>query len=255
MRRSRVLTLAAVAVLGVGSGAALYVWNQAGSSTAVGADAVLEQFREQYTGDATARPNVPEPGVYAYRATGDESIGAGGFDSTRGLAARAHLTVLPTPEGYETRLDYSEEHLEGARYAVDAKGASLVWTRTKVTFLGQGSDDVADVAPPVLWVPAKPKVGQRWSGSYTADGTTVRVSHVVVKKATSSVAGKPIPVVQIERTTDSSGKYNGTFTDVVMWSTDLSLPISIETTGGTEGGGGSFSQDSTLEIEATTPQR
>jgi hypothetical protein len=255
MRRSRVLTLAAVAVLGVGSGAALYVWNQAGSSTAVGADSVLKEFREQYTGGDTARPNVPEAGVYAYRATGKESIGAGGFDTSRGLAARAHLTVLPTAEGYETRLDYSEEHLEGARYAVDAKGTSLVWTRTKVTFLGQGSDDIADVAPPVLWVPAKPKVGQRWSGSYEADGTAVKVSHVVLKTATATVAGKRIPVVEIKRTTDSSGKYTGTFTDVILWSTELSLPISIETSGGTEGGGGSFSQDSTLEIEATTPQR
>lgn len=255
MRRSRVLTLAAVAVLGVGSGAALYVWNQAGSSTAVGADSVLEEFREHYTGDDQARANVPAAGVYAYGTAGKESIGAGGFSTSRGLAARAHLTVLPTADGYETRLDYSEEHLEGARYAVDAKGASLVWTRTKVTFLGQGSDDIADVRPPVLHVPASPKVGQRWGGSYEANGTTVKLSNVVRKKTTATVAGKRLPVYEIERTTDSTGKYTGTFTDVILWSTDLSLAISIVTTGGTEGGGGSFSQDSTLELEATTPQR
>ena len=251
---SRPLRLVAlVAVIGI-AGAVYWVWHGAHTSTAVSQDGVLAEYRAKGVSDAPPAPGVPASGVYRFTATGTESAGSGVLSASRSLPAEAVYVITPTAEGYHEDLRLSEEHVEEARFAVGARGASATWRRTKITFVGIGSDDRDAVEPPSFDHPAKFAVGRTWKGAYRLGDLKVAYTGKVTGRETAQLDGKTIPVFVIRTDSSFTGSTPGTRTDVLRWSPDLSLPVTWSITQET-GGDAEFAIDADLTLVSGVPQR
>jgi hypothetical protein len=244
---SRPLRLVAlVAVIGI-AGAVYWVWHGAHTSTAVSQDGVLAEYRAKGVSDAPPAPGVPASGVYRYTATGTESAGSGVLSASRSLPAEAVYVITPAADGYHEDLRLSEEHVEEARFAVGARGASATWRRTKITFVGIGSDDRDAVEPPSFDHPATFVVGRTWKGAYRLGDLKVAYTGKVTGRETAQLDGKTIPVFVIRTDSTFTGSTPGTRTDVLRWSPDLSLPVTWSITQET-GGDAEFAIDADLTL-------
>jgi hypothetical protein len=252
---SRPLRVAALlAVIGV-AGAAYWVWQGAHTSTAVSQEGALAEFRAKgVADDVAAVPGVPAPGVYRYRATGSEQAGSGVLSASRPLPAEAVYVITPKEGGYHEDLRFSEEHVEEADFVVGERGTSATWRRTKVTFLGIGSDDRDAVEPPSLDHPATLAVGRSWGGDYRLGDLRVKYTGRVTGRETAELDGRRIPVFVIRTQSTFAGSTPGTRTDVVRWSPELSLPVRW-TIDQQTGGDAEFSIQADLALVSGTPQR
>lgn len=247
--------VALVALLGV-AGGAYWVWQGAHTSTAASQDGALAEFRAKAVPDAPAAPGVPAAGVYRYRATGEESAGSGVLSASRPLPAEALYIITPREGGYHEDLRLSEEHVEEADFLVGERGVSATWRRTKVTFLGIGTDDRDAVEPPSFDHPTTGfRVGRSWTGAYRlGDDLTVRYTGRITGRETAELDGRRIPVYVIRTDSTFAGSTPGSRTDVLRWSPELSLPVrwSIEQE---TGGDAEFAIDADLTLVSGTPQR
>lgn len=245
--------IALVALLGV-AGGAYWLWQGASSSTAVDKNDALTEFRSTDAAALPARPGVPAAGVYRFRVTGEEAAGSGVLSAERPLPAEALYIITPDEAGYHEDLRFSEEHVEEARFRVDADGSSAEWRRTKVTFLGMGTDDRNDVEPPALDHPAKLAKGATWGGEYRLGGLVVTYTARVTDTGTAVVDGERIPTATFRTESTYTGSMPGERTDVVTWAPSLSLPIewSIDQT---TGGASDFTMTADMELVSAIPQR
>jgi hypothetical protein len=245
--------IALVALLGV-AGGAYWLWQGANSSTAVDKDTALTEFRGGEVADAAPRPGVPAAGVYRFRVTGEESAGSGVLSAERKLPAEALYIITPTEAGYHEDLRFSEEHVEEARFRVDEAGSTAEWRRTKITFLGMGTDDRSDVTPPALDHPTPMERGDTWSTEYTLGELQVATRSRVVATGTATVDGEQVRTTTFRTDSTYTGPTPGTRTDVVTWAPSLSLPIewSIDQT---TGGSSDFTMTADLELVSAAPER
>jgi hypothetical protein len=252
---SRPLRLVAlVAVVGI-AGAVYWVWHGAHTSTAVSQDTVLAEYRAGNVSDAPPAPGVPASGVYRFRATGQESAGSGVLSVSRPLPDEAVYVITPKAGGYHEDLRFSEEHVEEADFAVGAKGASATWRRTKVTFVGIGTDDRDAVEPPSFDHPSQFAVGRSWKGTYRlGDDLTVSYTGRVTGRETAELDGKRIPVFVIRTDSTFAGSTPGSRTDTLRWSPELSLPVAWSIQQKT-GGEAEFAIDADLTLVSGVPQR
>ncbi|MDH3226617.1 MAG: hypothetical protein OEM67_05955, partial [Thermoleophilia bacterium] len=185
---------------------------------------------------------------------GTEGGGAASVKVSRELPGQAQMIVWQRPGGFETRLAYSGEHVEGARYELASAGIAQTWSRTKLSLLGTTSDEDAVLDPPALWIPADLSEGAGWEARYEADGSTTTHSSEVTGTETVSVGGSQVEAVVIERTTSITGSVTGQWTDVYWWSAELALPVQMRVEGESREGIGVFSQTATLTLSASEPQ-
>lgn len=245
--------VALIALVGVGLGGYV-IWSSAHSSTAADQDGALADYRALGVTDSTPLPGTPAPGVYRYRATGTESAGSGVVSAERPLPKQAVYIISPIAGGYHEDLRLSEEHVEEARYAVSDTAVTAVWRRTKVTFLGVGTDDRSDVTPASVDHPRSFSVGKTWGGRYTLGELGVEYRGRVVSKGTATLDGTSIPVVVLRTESTFTGATPGTRTDLIEWSPALSLPVTWAITQKT-GGDATFAIDAALTLESGTPAR
>lgn len=251
---TRPLRLAVLLVL-VGAGVGGYLlWSGAHSSTTADGDSALADYRALGVTDTTPQPGAPAPGVYRYRASGNERAGSGVLSAERTLPAQAVYIISPISGGYHEDLRLSEEHVEEADFAVTEDAVTATWRRTKVTFLGIGTDDRSDVAPPSVDHPTRFTVGDTWGGRYTLGELGVEYRGRVVSKGTATLDGKTIPVVVLRTDSTFTGATPGTRTDLIHWSPALSLPVKWSIDQKT-GGASEFEISADLELESGTPQR
>ena len=251
---SRPLRLVALIVLVGVAGGAYWVWHGAHTSTAVSQEGALAEFRAKGVSDAPAAPGVPAAGVYRYTAKGSEQAGSGVLSASRPLPAEAVYIITPKAGGYHEDLRFSEEHVEEADFLVGAHGSNATWRRTKITFLGIGSDDRDAVEPPSLDHPSELAVGRTWAGRYRLGDLRVEYTGKVTGRETAELDGRRIPVFVIRTDSTFAGSTPGSRTDVVRWSPELSLPVrwSIDQT---TGGDAEFSMEADLSLVSGTPQR
>lgn len=247
--RARAAILVVVVLLV--AGAAATRWN-AGRSDPVSPGEALDAFRSAPDG---ARLNgAPRPGVYAYRASGRESGGAGPFTIGRDLPATAQMVVVAREGGWEAELLYSRQHIEGTRYVIAADGAIRVtWHRTKVTFAGIGRDDRRDVEPPSLAVPSNPVPGVAWNERYRTGDVTVRVENRIDRAEVVRVGGRPVDTVVIVTRATTDGPHPGTRSETAWWAPALGLPVRWDIDmdiGGTFG----FEVTSSVRLQSTRPR-
>lgn len=245
--------LALIALVGVGVGGYV-LWTGAHSSTAADQDGALADYRALGVTDTSTKPGAPAPGVYRYRATGTERAGSGVVSAQRPLPAQAVYIVSPIPGGYHEDLRFSEEHVEEANYAVSADAVTALWRRTKVTFLGVGTDDRSDVTPASIDHPTRFTVGRTWGGRYHLGALAVSYTGRVVSKGTATLDGAKIPVYVMRTESTYSGATPGTRVDTISWSPEHSLPVTWKVQQKT-GGTAEFAISAELQLESATPSR
>lgn len=245
--------LALIALVGVGVGGYV-LWTGAHSSTAADQDGALADYRALGVTDTTARPGTPAPGVYRYRATGTERAGSGVVSAERPLPAEAVYIISPIAGGYHEDLRLSEEHVEEANYAVSGDAVNALWRRTKVTFLGVGTDDRSDVTPASIDHPVRFTVGRTWTGRYRLGNLAVTYTGRVGSKTTATVGGEKIPVYVMRTDSRYAGPTPGTRRDTILWSAEHSLPVVWKIEQKT-GGAAEFAISGELRLESTTPAR
>ncbi len=251
---SRPLRLVAlVAVIGI-AGAVYWVWHGAHTSTPVSQDSVLAEYRAKNISDTAPAKGVPANGVYRYTAKGEESAGSGVLSASRPLPAEAVYIITPKAGGYHEDLRFSQEHVEETDFAVGEKGASATWRRTKVTFLGVGTDDRDAVEPPSFDHPSEFTVGKSWKGTYKLGDLTVSYTGKVTGRETAQLDGKQVPVFVVRTDSTFTGSTPGTRTDTLRFSPELSLPVTWSIQQKT-GGDAEFAIDADLTLVSGTPQR
>lgn len=240
-------------LLAIVAGCAVWLWKGVHSSTAASENTALADFRAAGGGRAPARQGIPAAGVYAYRQTGSESAGSGPLSASRDYPARAVYIINHVAGGYHEDLRMSGEHIEEVRFRVDARGSHATWRRTKVTFLGIGTDDRNDVSPPSLDHPSDLHVGRAWHGRYRSGPMTVTFAARVLGTQTVTVGGRRLNAFEIRMTSDFTGPTSGHRTDTFTWAPSVALPVRWRIQQSTKGDA-DFTMDATLALESTTPQ-
>lgn len=202
---------------------AAWWWSRAASSTPVS-----EQEAAQDYGGGTAAgeiPGGPSPGVWAYRATGDETVGVGPVSIDRALPENAQVVVRPAAGGFWRTLVLSEEHVEASRLRVVPEGELLVERVTTVKVAGLGRDDRQVLVPPPLLYPAALEVGDAWTERYRMDEVRVVDRSRVLRSAVVDVGGRPVDTLVILRDATVRGPVSGFRRDTLWWSPDLRMPV------------------------------
>lgn len=247
----RLVGAAAVCVVAVG---AVVLWQHASSSTPVSLDDALHTFRDRPAGAAPENADAPPPGVYRFQASGSEVGTVGPLRVRRPVPAEANLVVTPTPDGFETEWQISQEHIEGYRFRVHAGWATLVWRRVDVSFLGVGRDDRRDVTGSARWIPTHPRVGQTWPVDFWTAKLHTTGTGRVVRRETITVAGRPEPAYLVEVDTRTAGAHGGPRTERIWWSARDRVPLRVEATTALGGVVGFRSQVS-MRLAAAAPLR
>lgn len=246
------LRLIALVVTLAAAAGGYWLWHGARTSTAASQSGALTEFRAVDLPAGPRAPGVPAYGVYRYRASGTERAGSGVLSATRALPEEAIYIVRPLAGGYHEDLRFSSEHVEEARYRVDAEGTTALWRRIKVTFLGVGEDVRSGVRPPALDHPATLTVGRRWGGGYVLGESRLRYRARVTGRETATLDGERIPVLVFRVVSTFAGPTPGTRTDVVRWSPDLDLPVAWSITQKT-GGRADYAIDADLRLVSGAP--
>lgn len=199
------------------------LWRAAGRSEPVSEGEALAAFRAAPNDGAFA--DGPRPGVYVFTASGSETGGAGPLAVTRDVSPEARLVVTRRPDGWESELSYSRQHIEGARYALRDGAVRITWRRTKVTFAGFGRDDRRSVEPPSLFVRSDVKVGDRWKETFRTGDLTVRADTRVVRTEAVDVDGRTVPTYVIASSSITEGPHPGTRRETLWWAPSLRLPV------------------------------
>lgn len=232
-------------------GAGAWWWSQAQSSTPVSEERAEQEFGAG-AGAGGVVPGGPRAGVWSYRATGDETVGAGPVKVDRPLPATAQVVVRPAPRGYWRTLALSEEHVEAARLRVGPRGASVVERVTTVKVAGIGRDDRQVLVPPPLAFPRAIAPGDAWVERYSMDEVRVVTRARVLRAATVDVGGTRVPVVIIDKKGVVSGPIEGFRDDRLWWSPDLAMPVRWQIATRLDGFA-SLRMDADLVLQATRP--
>lgn len=204
-------------LIGVGA----WFWARAGSSTPVSEAKALRDF-----GDSASRATTgPLPGVWTYRAKGEETVGLGPFTVDRPLPAEAQAVVRSAPGGYWRTLAFSEEHVEAVRLRVTPRGQYQVERVTTVKVAGIGREDRQRVRPPSLTLPTPMRVGMAWTERYSLDEVRVDARARVLRREAVRVGDSTVPAFAFRVDAVISGPLPGTRTDEVWWSPELSMPV------------------------------
>lgn len=221
----------------------------AGHSDPVALDDALARFRAQETASGSS---APAPGVYTYRVTGSEAGGSGPFKVRRDFPATATVTVRRTSAGWETETNLSEQHLEGARFRVNAGAIEMVWRREDVTFAGLGRDDRRDIGGRYRIAPVDPHPGEHFEDTYLAGSLRNRVQTAVQRADRIQVGGVSVPVVVLTSTTRTTGALSGSRDETVWWSSELRVPVRV-TQRVTIGGVVAFDSQLDMVLQGLTP--
>jgi len=232
----------------------IWLWRSAHSSTPVPASDAVAAYREGAAG-RTPASGLPRPGVYTYRVSGSERGGIGPLGIDRTLPGEARLIVTALSGGvYQTELDYSQEHIEAARYRRTPAGIRITWRRTDITFAGIGRDDRRAVTPPSLYLPAGLRVGRAWTERYRTGDLRVTATSRVVRAERVDVGGRSVPTLVVVTRSETSGPHPGTRTETIWWAPSLGLEVRRSDrlhVGGTF----AFRESADLGLEAAEPAR
>ena len=179
---------------------------------------------------------------------------AGPIALRRDLPGRAPYVVSARPGGFQGELDLSAEHIEGVRYRATAAGLRETWRRTKVTFLGFGRDDKRALDPSVLFMPARPRVGQTWRSAYRAGDLPVTVRTRVLRREPVAIDGRTLPAMVVEADSVTGGAHPGTRRETLWWSPALGLAAALGPAAGHRRHRVGFTVRASLALESTEPR-
>jgi hypothetical protein len=222
-RRSYILIGVGVLIVALVVGGVLF-WRALDDTDPVTASDALAEYRGSPT-PGEASPGLPAAGVYEYDVTGSEQLSRGPVDIDRGLPAVAPMLVRHQDSGYETDLRYSDSHTELSRYDLRPQGAFVTFARTVVTTPVTTTTRDREWTPPLLRLPAAPKVGETWGGPYTAGDLELQIENEVVRREPVDVGGEPVNAFVIESRQDITGEYTGERTETFWYAPARGLVV------------------------------
>jgi hypothetical protein len=291
LRRRRRWLVAAVAVVIVLGGAALVIRSTLlrDRSRAVPVEAVLERYRSSVpptgatvvdepastvsadepaptvSAPVTDEPastvsapivELPRPGVYRYRTSGEESIDA--LDgATHTYPAETTITVTPDGCGVRLRWDALKERNDEWRLCATARGVALDRSGVQYhEFFGQSTPEAVECPDTVVLVPVDPTFGEAVELACTLDSDPWAVRWESLGRTTRDVAGQAVPAVHVRMTVDQQDEFDELTT--VDWYLDAhGLPLAVAATKQSRSpspvGTVTYRERYTLEIESLDP--
>ncbi|MGD0392163.1 MAG: hypothetical protein ABSC41_05925 [Acidimicrobiales bacterium] len=179
------------------------------TATPVNLRQALRLYRQdQHAGKATNASELPPPGVYRYRTTGDEQLSFGGIKRLFPSATN----MIVTENGCATeKWEPFEQHMEGIVECPLQSGAyGITTTLSYEQIAGTQTTDVIRCPPDTYLVPPDAHAGERWHAVCHSTGLNVDWSGVVVGNASVNVGGHAVPAIHTRLTLTFSGAESGT---------------------------------------------
>ncbi len=180
-----------------------------GTSTPVNLRQALRLYRQdQRPGQAHKAVDLPLPGVYRYRTSGDEQLNFGGITRTFPTATN----MIVTDDRCATdRWDPLEQHMEGLVECPLRGGAyGITSSLTYEEIAGVQTTDVISCPTDTYLVPPDPRAGERWKTKCHSTGLNVVSSGLVVGNSPVNVGGQTVPAIHTRLTLRFSGSESGT---------------------------------------------
>lgn len=218
MKKGLIVLAAIVAILLAGG---IWLYSSLDDQTTTKVATVVDEFAKLKGPDVTDGSR-PAQGVYQYAVTGHEKITRTGIDIDRDLPATAVALVYNLDDGqYEVRTNFSDQHIEVARYEQAPQGTFLTFAQTtlKLGPITVVKDRVW--TPKLLRDPTNAKPGTTTTGTYQAGDTlTMRVTTTVLKPDSVTVGGTKVPATVVKFDQVASGEYTGNRTETFWWGKD-----------------------------------
>jgi hypothetical protein len=200
-------------------------------------------------------PALPDPGVYRYRTTGDESIDVlGGAHHT--YPAESTITVTPDGCGVRLRWDVLQERRDEWRLCPTPAGLAEAWTLQYHEFFKQPDPEELVCPADTLLLPIEPVAGAAWDAACTLANTPEPQHFEVVGHETVTVAGAPVAAIHLRQSVELGGdNFEHTTTD--WWLAPTGLPLrSVQTKSSRSSspiGPVTYSEQYTIELESLEP--
>ena len=116
-----------IGLLVVAIGLGIWVYSTLDNQTTAKVSSKVSEF-QKLKGPETTGPGRPAQGVYQYTVVGHEKITRTGVNIDRELPTTAVGLVYNLPSGeWEVKTNFSNQHVEMARYAAKPDGTHLVF--------------------------------------------------------------------------------------------------------------------------------
>ncbi len=244
----------AVVLLLVAAVTGFRAWmTQEPSAVSVG-DAVNE-YRASSDPSPSAVTSGPEPGVYVYTTSGDESVDALGGD-THTYPDSTVLTVTPGDCGFTMSWTPVAERADVTRLCRTAGGVVEVGTTNSHTFfhIAQAEEFVCD--PSAWWLP--PPAVTAWTATCRSSGTTTVRTARVIDTEPLTIGPTTVEAVHVRFDDVISGASTGTSTTDWWLDPGTGLPLrqhaATQTSNDTQIGHVSFHETIDLGLTSLTPQ-
>jgi len=174
-------------------------------STEVGLRQALQLYRHGHPG---SQRGLPSPGVYRYATSGSEQLSVAG--ASRTFPSTSYLIV--DDDGCATeRWVPDEQHVEGLEVCPTGGGGLATPTvPTREQIAGMTTTDVITCPAATVFLPARPRVGQRWQATCQTTGSAVTLTGQVLGDPAVQVGGRSVPAVHTRLTFTFAGGEQGT---------------------------------------------
>ena len=223
MKRRVLIGIGVLLAAAIGIGA--FIFTTLDNQTAAKVGDVVAEFRASRQADQPARAGLPKQGVYRYAVTGREKI-TRGLTIRRTLPAAATALVRHRPNGFEIETRYSDQHIEMARYTLEADGAYVTFAVTTIAAGPIKTVRERSWAPKLLRLPSVAGARTKtWGGNFTAGDLKLNVKSRLLPNETITVGGSPVAVQVAESVQAITGEYSGDRTETFWYSPTLGVIV------------------------------
>lgn len=265
MRRRAVgaAALAALVIVAVGAWA---FWPR--GTTAVSERDALADFRQQRgttrdgpadeVAERAARTrSLPDPGVYTFRASGEEEVKLGPLPTeTRSVPERVIATVVDAGDGcFELTVSFFEEHTETTRYCTSG-GSLALDAHTKHQRIGALSPTAEMSCDPAVLLSSE-RSEHELSCELELSGGPRPITAALAGTARArepeelTVGGVAVAATPLTVSYAVTGDLSGSWTET-LWADEVGLPLRIERSLDLSGPA-TFTERSRLDIEKLAP--
>jgi hypothetical protein len=220
-------------------------------------DDAVQSFRaERHSHGRGGAPGEPALGVYRYRTQGSESVKGATFGATHPYRGVSTIVRSAGQCSERERWQVLAGRWAEAEACPGPHGKTLATVTEFHEFFGTGQEDSFRCRGPSG--PSNPRPGVRYSSLCESKDSSISNRSRVVGTARVAVGGKPFDAIHIKSRSVLSGKTSGT-AKREEWrrrSDGLLLRRSAESNVDTsEGGGSHYSEQYTLQLLSTKPER
>lgn len=208
-------------------------------------------------GPSTAPVPVPAPGVYAYTATGGESLDVL-MGATRAYPAETPVVVETATCGVVVSWTPLQERAETFELCPEAGGLLVVRTTSTHEFFGQREVRSLECDADAWLVPPGAVAGTTWDAVCSGSGLVEQRRSTLVERAAATVGGVAVDAVVVETVVSTTGTTVGTTTRRLTLDVGTGLPIEwvdeVHNSTATPAGDAGYTEQVRLVAASLTPE-